>query len=90
MVFTAAQIAACKEYMHAEDEKNTIIAGFMEAAAEYLGLKASDSLSPLETMALHSLTLNYYDHRDTVGNEADMPKGLGPIITQLKIKRLAD
>ncbi len=89
MAFTEAQIAACKVYMKAEDEENSVIEGFMDAAAEYLGLEPSEDLSPMEKLAIHSLTLNYYDHRDAVGTEADMPRGLGPIINQIKIKQLA-
>lgn len=89
MAFTEAQIEACKVYMKAEDEENSVIEGFMEAAAEYLGLEPSEDLSAQEKLAVHSLALFYYDHRDAVGAEADMPKGLGPIINQIKIRQIA-
>ena len=35
-------------------------------------------------MAVHSLTLHWYDHRDAVGGEAPLPIGLRPVINQLK------
>ena len=38
----------------------------------------------LYTIAVHSLTLHYYDHRDSTGTEAPIPLGLRPIINQLK------
>lgn len=84
----AAALAACKNYMRvdSDDDDETIVA-MMEAAAEYLsnaGIPAPESASPLYTMALHSLTLHYYDHRDAVGTEAPLPTGLRPIINQLK------
>ena len=89
MAFSAAQIAACKEYMKAEEEKDSVIEGFMDAAAEYMGLEASEDLTAQEKLAIHSLALFYYDHRDAVGAEADMPKGLGPIINQIKIRQIS-
>ena len=75
--------------MKAEDEENSVIEGFMEAAAEYLGLEPSEDLSPMEKLAIQSLTLYHYDHRDAVGTEEDMPKGLGPIINKIKIRQIA-
>lgn len=90
MAYTAEQIMACKAYMRAEEEQDAVVEPLMEAAAEYIGISGVETLSPLQALALHSLTLYYYDHRDAVGNEADMPKGLGPILTKLKVGQLAE
>lgn len=86
--FTAEQITACKAYMRAEEETDAAILPLMEAAAEYIGLSSSENLSAMETLALHSLTLYYYDHRDAVGGEADMPAGLRPILVKIKAGRM--
>ena len=59
----------------------------MPAAKAYLegaGIPEPSEDSPLYTMAVHALTLHYYDHRDAVGEEAPFPVGLRPIINQLK------
>lgn len=84
----AAALAACKTYMHVDgDEDDSLIAGLMAAAKEYLdgaGIPEPSEDSKLYTMAVHSLTLHYYDHRDAVGGEAALPLGLRPIINQLK------
>lgn len=84
-----AALKACKDYMRVDgnDDDDTIEA-LMAAAAEYLqnaGIPAPESASPLYTLALHSLTLHYYDHRDAVGTEAPLPTGLRPVINQLKL-----
>ena len=84
----AAALAACKTYMHVDgDDDDDLIAGLMAAAKEYLdgaGIPEPSEDSRLYTMAVHSLTLHYYDHRDAVGGEAALPLGLRPIINQLK------
>ena len=83
-----AALTACKEYMRVDgDEDDELITRLMGAAREYLegaGISAPEESSWLYTMALHSLTLHYYDHRDAVGAEAPIPTGLRPIINQLK------
>ena len=89
MVFPDNVTQACKRYMHAEDVRDYEITPFMEAAAEYLGYSSADNLTSLQKLALFSLTLSYYDHRDAVNGEADMPIGLRPIINKLKIEQLA-
>ena len=48
------------------------------------GIPEPSEDSKLYTMAVHSLTLHYYDHRDSTGAEAPIPNGLRPIINQLK------
>jgi uncharacterized phage protein (predicted DNA packaging) len=84
----SAALAACKDYMRVDgDQDDALIAGLMAAAKEYLdnaGIPEPETASPLYTMAVHSLTLHYYDHRDAVGGEAPLPTGLRPIINQLK------
>lgn len=70
------------------NDDDETIGALMDAAAEYLsnaGIPAPESSSALYTLALHSLTLHYYDHRDAVGTEAPIPTGLRPIINQLKL-----
>lgn len=84
----AAALRACKSYMRVDgDDDDETIGALMDAAAEYLenaGIPA-ESTSPLYNLALYSLTLHYYDHRDAVGTEAPLPTGLRPVINQLKL-----
>lgn len=91
---TAAQQAAldaCKQYMHVEqdcgEDEDKLILDLMDAAKEYLdgaGIPEPEEPRRLYTLALHALTLHYYDHRDAVGGEAPLPTGVRPIINQLK------
>lgn len=84
----AAALKACKDYMRVDgDEDDALITSLMGAAKEYLtgaGIEEPEEPTALYTMAVHSLTLHYYDHRDAVGGEAPLPLGLRPIINQLK------
>lgn len=84
----AAALRACLNYMRVdEDVGHRIEREFMPAAKAYLegaGIPEPSEDSPLYTMAVHALTLHYYDHRDAVGEEAPFPVGLRPIINQLK------
>lgn len=84
----AAALRACLDYMRVdEDVGHRIEREFMPAAKAYLegaGIPEPSEVSPLYTMAVHALTLHYYDHRDAVGEEAPFPTGLRPIINQLK------
>ena len=88
MRFSTDELAACKRYMR-DDETGTThdedIDALMAAAEEYLnsaGIRTSSS--PRFRLALHNLTLYYYDHRDQTG-EAQLPVGLRHIINQLKV-----
>jgi len=84
----AAALRACLDYMRVdEDDDGRIQHEFMPAAKAYLegaGIPEPSQASPLYTLAVHALTLHYYDHRDAVGEEAPFPTGLRPIINQLK------
>ena len=91
----AAALKECLEYMHVdEDDDNVdrIRDEFIPAAKAYLrgsGIEEPpDDSDPLAAaqykLAWHSLTLHYYDHRDSTGTEAPIPLGLRPIINQLK------
>ena len=84
----AAALRACLDYMRVdEDEDGRIEHEFMPAAKAYLagaGISEPETADPLYTLAVHALTLHYYDHRDAVGEEAPFPTGLRPIINQLK------
>jgi len=84
----AAALRACLDYMHVdEDPDGRIEHEFMPAAKAYLegaGIPEPSVATPLYTLAVHSLTLHYFDHRDAVGDEAPFPTGLRPIINQLK------
>ncbi len=89
---TAAQIEACKAYMRVDgDGEDTLIASLCDAAEGYLtraGCRRSETDTAQAAqydLALWSLTLHYYDHRDAVGTEAPLPLGLPPVITQLKV-----
>ena len=85
----AAALQACLDYMRVdEDADGRIEHEFMPAARAYLagaGITEPEGGSPLYTLAVHALTLHYYDHRDAVGEEAPFPTGLRPIINQLKL-----
>ena len=84
----AAALAACKQYMRVDgDDDDELISSMMSSAKEYLdgaGIPEPETATPLYTLAVHSLTLHYYDHRDAVGEEKSFPTGLRPIINQLK------
>jgi len=91
----AAALKECLDYMHVEkddDNVGRIQDEFIPAAKAYLrgsGIEEPpDGSDPLTVaqykLAMHSLTLHYYDHRDSTGTEAPIPLGLRPIINQLK------
>ena len=84
----AAALAACKQFMRVDGtDDDALITSLMAAAKAYLdgaGIPEPETESPLYTLAVHSLTLHYYDHRDSVGDEASFPTGLRPIINQQK------
>lgn len=79
----------CKAYMRVEHaEEDALIASLMDAAEIYLmeaGAQRTGENSSLYDLAVWSLTLHYYDHRDAVGSEAPIPTGLRPILNQLKL-----
>ena len=89
MAVTDAQLANAKTYMRVEgNDEDAVIKSLLAAAALYLqnaGIEEPDEDAELYNLALWSLTLHYYDHRDSVGNEASLPIGLRPIINQLKL-----
>jgi len=82
------ELEACKAYMRVDGtDDDALIGVLMGAAKDYLagaGIDEPETDSPLYTLAVQSLTLHYYDHRDAVGGEAALPTGLRPIINQLK------
>ena len=41
-------------------------------------------VGPLYTLAFHALTLHFFEHRDSVGEEQALPVNARPIINQLK------
>ena len=89
MAVSEQKLGAAKAYMridgNAEDE---LIAALYEAAQLYLanaGIPEPPEPAPLYLLAVWSLTLHYYDHRDAVGTEAGIPTGLRPVIDQLKL-----
>ena len=83
------KLAAVKAYMRIDgDADDTIIKAMYKAAVRYLknaGIEEPSGDPSLYNLAVWSLTLHYYDHRDAVGNEASFPTGLRPIINQLKL-----
>ena len=86
---TAKMLAAVKEYMRVEtDEDDTLITTLYNAAEQYLGnagvWKTAEN-SALYMLALHGLTLHYYDHRDSEGDETAFPSALRPVLNQLKL-----
>lgn len=88
MAVSSTQLDACKAYMRVDiDDDDAVITALMEAAAEYLCLDLSGELDARQKLALWSLTLHHYDHRDSVGTETPFPIGLRPVINQLKADR---
>lgn len=89
MAVSSTDLEDVKRYMRVDgDEDDTIIAALRDAAVLYLknaGIEEPAEPSPLYNLAVWSLTLHYYDHRDAVGSEASFPTGLRPIINQLKL-----
>lgn len=84
----AAALEACKQYMRVDgDDDDALITSLMAAAKAYLnkgGVPEPAEEDPEYTLAVQSLTLHWYDHRDAVGDEASVPTNLRPIINQLK------
>ena len=81
------QLKAVKAYMKEDrddPENDDLIWALYQAAKLYLGVREPKEPNPLYDLAVWRLTLHYYDHRDAVGNEADFPAGLRPIINRLK------
>lgn len=89
MTVSKEKLTAVKAYMRIDgDADDAVIKAMYKAAVIYLenaGIKEPSGDSSLYNLAVWSLTLHYYDHRDAVGNEASFPTGLRPIINQLKL-----
>lgn len=89
MTVSKAQLTAVKAYMRIDgDNDDAVIKAMYKAAVRYLenaGIEKPSGDPSLYNLAVWSLTLHYYDHRDAVGNEASFPTGLRPIINQLKL-----
>ena len=84
----AADLVACKRFRRVDgNEDDELIGRLMGAARSYLsgaGIEAPESGDRSQyDLAVHSLTLHYYDHRDAVGDEKAFPIGLRPVINQL-------
>ena len=94
MAETEDKLAAVKRYMRIDgNDDDEVIAALQDAAILYLqnaGIEKPTEESSLYNLAVWSLTLHYYDHRDSVGNEASFPIGLRPIINQLKLAAAGD
>ena len=89
MAVSKEKLAAVKAYMRIDgDEDDAIVEALYSAAVLYLanaGIEEPSEDPSLYNLAVWSLTLHYYDHRDSVGGEASFPTGLRPIINQLKL-----
>lgn len=87
MADTNTELNALKAYMRIDGtDDDEVVALCREAAVAYLanaGVEVNMK-NALCKMAVWSLALHYYDHRDAVGTEAPLPTGLRPIINQLK------
>lgn len=89
MAVSDEKLLMAKQYMRVDgDADDLIIRSLYSAAVLYLenaGIEEPAEDFDLYNLAVWSLTLHYYDHRDAVGNEASFPTGLRPIINQLKL-----
>lgn len=92
-----SQLYRCMEYMRLDpddhDERDRVrqlysaaVLYLRNAGIEWPGFNATGIDNELYYLATHALTLHYYDHRDSVGNESEIPNGLRPIINQLKLE----
>ena len=90
-----SQLYRCMEYMRLDPNDRSEMARvkplyaaaviyLRNAGVEWPGSDATGIDNELYYLATHALTLHYYDHRDSVGNESEIPNGLRPIINQLK------
>ena len=100
----AHDLEAVKAYMRfddlglEEDEKTAeeaVIKALIAGAVEYLRTGGAPEPAPEETselydLAVKALVLHWYDHRDDVGNESSVPNGIRPVITQLKLRNMAE
>lgn len=82
------RLEAAKRYMRVDgtDDDETVSV-LCEAAETYLN-NAGITPKPenaLYNMAVYSLALYYFDHRDAVSGEASFPAGLRPVVNQLKL-----
>lgn len=88
------RVMACMEYMRVEPgTDDRLIQRLMESAETYLknaGIVRTEENGAQYDLAVWSLTLHYYDHRDSVGSEAPLPIGLRPIINQMKLVSATD
>ena len=90
----AVALKACLDYMRVEPDHpdvERIEHEFMPAAKAYLlgaGIAEpasyDDAVGALYKLAFHALTLHFYEHRDSVGEEKALPTNARPIINQLK------
>lgn len=88
MGVSSAQLAACKQYMRVDYlTDDDLITTLMEAALDYLNLTGTAPLTQKQTLAVHVLTLHWYDHRDDVSSVAAFPAGVRPIINQIKAEQ---
>lgn len=95
MLVNAENLAACKQYMRIDDTADDVIIEALYSAAVLYLDRAGVTQPPdgedasLYNLAVWSLTLHYYDHRDAVGTESSIPTGLRPIINQLQLTAAA-
>ena len=88
---TAEQLAECKLFMKVDTTADdTVIKGLLSASVEYMrSAGIAESWSDLYKLAVHALTLHWYDHRDDIQTDKVMPPGLRPVINQLKAEGFA-
>ena len=86
---TETDLISLKQFMRIDgNDEDALILSLGTAAKLYLcnaGIEAPRENPELYNLAFWSLTLHYYDHRDSVGNEAAIPAGLRPVLNQLKL-----
>ena len=71
--------------------EDDLVTDLMETAVEYLDTAGvTESWNRRYSLAVQSLTLHWYDHRDDVGADKAMPLGLRALINQLKAESFVD
>ena len=78
-------------YMKLEDvvaadpaERETVKELYL-ASVLYIGVEKPSENPYLWRLAVHGLTLHYYDHRDSIGDPEAIPKGTRTVINRLKL-----
>ena len=82
-----AQLAAAKLYMHVDGtEDDALIVSLLDAAEDFVstaGAVRAGAVDARYDLAVQSLTLHWYDHRDALADQS-VPSGFDRLLGQLR------